>query len=369
MNLIKKSATACIPRETWSVAGLMSGTSLDGLDVVLCELMEVSGHWSFEILHGTTINFPQNLRKRLSEASLGSALGLVKLDFDFGSWCGNRLLEICEAQKFVPEFVASHGHTIFHQPDSQVTCQIGNGHSLAMQSGFPVVTDFRSADVVAGGQGAPLVPVGDQLLFGQYPFCLNLGGIANISFVTNDGRIAFDIVPMNMVLNHLAQRLNFDCDRDGIIASQGAVLPNLLEKLNQWGYLHLKPPKSLAREQVDSEVLPLFSPLHNTADLLHTCVVFVAQQIAAVINGHAPGDVLITGGGANNIFFVDTLRLYCPEKLVVPDQKVIDYKEALVFALLGILRWTQRPNIFASVTGAPHDHCGGVIYFPPRTSF
>jgi anhydro-N-acetylmuramic acid kinase len=261
--------------------------------------------------------------------------------------------------------VASHGHTIFHNPLLHYTTQIGEGAAIAAGCGLPVVCDFRTGDVAAGGQGAPLVPLGDELLFGDYDYCLNLGGFANISMQSLNNRIAFDIVPANIILNHFANQRGKAYDPNGEIAASGQVQENLLQSLNDLAYYHIRPPKSLGREWVESEVLPLLSDTGlELEDAACTFCEHIAQQIAACLENGPQKKMLVTGGGAFNTYLVQRITALTQVKLIVPDVKTVNYKEALVFAFLGLLRMQAKPNCLASVTGASHNVSGGAVYLP-----
>lgn len=351
----------------YSIAGLMSGTSLDGLDIALCDFFNEKETWSFIIHHGETRRFPEELAVRLRNAHNGSALELASLDKDFGYWCGVQVRDVCLQNQFSPLLVASHGHTVFHNPEKGITCQIGNAACLSVASGFMIVNDFRSADVALGGQGAPLVPVGDHMLFQSFDSCLNVGGIANISFATEKARIAFDIVPANMVLNNLANRLDLEYDDKGAIAASGKLCDKLLMKLNGLSYYKLPPPKSLAREWVSSEIFPLLEEICSVPDMLRTYTEHIAIQIAEVICSRSVnGSVLITGGGTRNDFLVSRINSIIKSNLTIPAESIIDYKEALIFGFLGLLRILELPNVMASVTGATHDHCAGAVTLESR---
>lgn len=348
----------------YPVVGLMSGTSLDGLDIAMCTFSFRENVWNYKLVEAVTIPFPGELRNRLADAHILKGYSLMQLDLDFGAWCGLRVKEVCRKQGFQPILVASHGHTVFHNPAGGISCQIGNGHSISVNSGIPVVCDFRQADVLMGGQGAPLVPLGDRILFSSYCYCLNIGGIANISFQEKGKRVAFDIAPANMVLNYLASRLGESYDSGGKYARQGELIPALLQALNQLPFYRLKGPKSLSREWVEAFVFPLLPADIKTEDLLHTTTLHIAHQIASVLKGTMDDAVLVTGGGAYNDFLLERIRSESDTHIEVPDSDLIEFKEALVFALLGLFRWLNLPNIDASVTGSTSDHCAGIVISP-----
>lgn len=350
-------------QQHFRVIGLMSGTSLDGLDVAVVTFIVDEAHYNFFINQAATLPYSEVWHAKLKGAHLLSAPDLKALDAEYGSWLGEVVCDFIAKNKIEKiDFIASHGHTVHHQPEKKATVQIGNGPELAKISGLPVICDFRLQDVLLGGQGAPLVPIGDALLFSEYDACLNLGGFANISFEKNGKCLAFDICAANIVLNHLAQQLGHDFDEGGNLARSGNLLPDLLSELNALPYFQQKPPKSLGREWTDAAVLPLLNSDYKNEDLLHTFCVHVAQQIGTVCKNGGLKKVLVTGGGAFNQFLMDEMRNQTNAQFILPEGELITHKEALIFAFLGLLRWLNRPNCLASVTGAPADHSSGRIY-------
>jgi anhydro-N-acetylmuramic acid kinase len=346
------------------VVGLMSGTSLDGLDIACCEF-RFDQSWRYHILAAETIAYTASRRGELRELVQASAEVLAGQHAAFGRWMGEQVTAFLEKHRLRADLVASHGHTLFHQPAKGFTFQLGSGASLATACGLPVVCDFRSADVALGGQGAPLVPVGDQLLFGSFTHCLNLGGIANISFDRGGKRIAGDLVPCNLLLNPLAERLGMPFDRDGAISRSGRLHEPLLAALRRIGFLRMPLPKSLGREDVERDYLPLFaSSVIPVEDQLRTATEFIAQEIVNGLGqGHGQGSrLLVTGGGALNAFLLERLRDAAGLEVVVPEREVVEFKEALIFAFLGLLRWKGEVNVLSSVTGSARDHSAGAIY-------
>ena len=346
----------------------MSGTSGDGLDIVYCELNK-NVDWAFEIGPAETAPFPDGLRKDLAASHRFSGQELTLLDLGFGRWMGEQVKAFCEKHGLIPDAIASHGHTVFHQPEKCVTLQIGNGWSLFEAAGYPVINDFRTLDVQLGGQGAPLVPIGDQKLFGEYDFCLNLGGISNISMESPDGRIAFDICPFNLLLNPLALKLGLPFDDGGAIAKTGSVIPDLLHQLEKLPYYKYNTAKSLARENIDQDYAPLInSRPEEIKNILATLVEHFSLRVSEVIARNAPSGkdvrVLVTGGGAYHSFFMDKLAARCGDRVNVflPEKVIIDFKEALIFAFLGALRIRGEINCLRSATGALRDNCGGAVY-------
>ncbi|MBO9701511.1 MAG: anhydro-N-acetylmuramic acid kinase [Sporocytophaga sp.] len=359
-------------KNTYIVAGLMSGTSLDGLDIAVCKFELRENKWSYEILEATTFEYDEARRNSLKNVMKGSAESLAKLDFDFGYFQGNAVKNFLDKLNIPVDFISTHGHTIFHQPENRFTTQIGNGAAVAAASNLPVVCDFRSLDVALRGQGAPLVPIGDKLLFKEFDFCLNLGGIANISYDDNSGkRIAFDICPANMVLNLLAAHKGHLFDHGGALAKAGVTNKKLLEALSHINYYSQPIPKSLGKEHVDNLFIPL---IENTKDsienLLNTFCHHIAEKVTDIIKKNEISDnskVLITGGGAFNEFLVGLFQEKSGNgiEFIVPEAKIVSFKEALIFAFLGTLRWRNEVNSLSSVTGSMKDNCGGAIYLAP----
>ena len=351
----------------WNGIGVMSGTSLDGIDLAWCRFEQSGDKWTYRILDATTFPYSPEFRQRLAEATELSALAYVQLNVDLGKLFARHINQWI-GQRPRPDFIASHGHTVFHQPQHGLTTQIGSGAVIAAQTGIRTVCDFRTTDVALGGQGAPLVPIGDELLFGQYDACLNLGGFSNISFRKDDCRLAFDISPCNMALNLLANRQGLEYDPDGKIAQSGQLIPHLLEQLNQLDYYKLPAPKSLGKEWFDEMFLPLLQPFLSADDLLNclrTVVEHIAMQVSAAVPMRA-GQMLVTGGGAHNRFLIHRLSEKSPLRVIIPDSLTIDYKEALVFAFLGLLRLQGNNNCLKSVTGSMSDNCGGAVYLPAK---
>lgn len=350
----------------------MSGTSMDGVDLAYCTLQEESGKWSYEINFGETIPYDEKWRVRLSQLGKQTALIYVKTHTFYGHYLGQLCAEFIAKHKLEPDFIASHGHTIFHQPEAGFTAQIGDGSAISAVTGLPVVSDFRLLDLALFGQGAPLVPVGDELLFGEHDFCLNLGGFANISINEDGRRLAFDIAPCNLVLNRIARNLGHTYDEGGQIAALGSVHYELLKELDALPFYQEFKPKSIGREWLNSNFWPLVRkydlekvPQEN---LMKTLVDHISGQIADAIEHYAGEEiatkkVLITGGGAYNATLIDHLRSQCDAKMIVPENPLlIEYKEALIFAFLGVLRVRQETNTLATVTGAKTDSIGGAMW-------
>ena len=341
----------------------MSGTSLDGVDLAYVQLQYPG---SYTILQAQTIPYSAEWRNRLTRASELPSAELLRLNAQYGKYLGEQCLTFMRERgiaKAEVDFLASHGHTIFHAPADGYTYQIGVGPELNAVSGITTVTDFRTADVALGGQGAPLVPIGDRDLFSQYDGCLNLGGFANISLTHTNQRIAFDICPVNFVLNPLAQALGKPYDADGEIARKGTIQTELLQALNALNFYRQKPPKSLGAEWVQSNIESLLTSAQaEPKDLLATFTEHAAAQISATLKAYALQNVLVTGGGAYNQFLLQRVKAKFKGKITVPDSTTIEFKEALIFAWLGLLKLRNENNVLASVTGARRNHSAGIVY-------
>ncbi|OIQ21153.1 MAG: anhydro-N-acetylmuramic acid kinase [Flavobacterium sp. MedPE-SWcel] len=353
-------------KENYNVIGIMSGTSLDGVDLAYVSLMYKEGNWSFKLHEVQTIPYDEAWINRLQAAIDFDDQALARLNKDYTSLLSGIINDFIISNKIVDiDVICSHGHTILHQPQNGFTLQIGNLQELASHVNSLVVCDFRVQDVVFGGQGAPLVPIGDRLLFSEYDFCLNLGGFSNISFEVGKKRIAYDICPVNTVLNHYANILGHAYDDGGKIAASGTVDSKLLGLLNNLDYYKEDYPKSLGFEFVKEVVLPIMdNSTISVKDKLCTFVVHSAMQIAkAVLKERQEGNLLITGGGVYNSFLIEKLEEFMPSiNVTIPDNKTIEYKEALIFALLGVLKLRGETNVLCSVTGAKNDHSSGVVF-------
>lgn len=335
---------------------------MDGLDSAFCHFRLESGNWSYSVIQAETIPYTAGWLQRLKGLPAASALDFASADHDYGHLLGRLTIEFINRHGIKADFIASHGHTIFHRPEKGFTSQIGNGAAIKAETGLPVICDFRSADVALGGQGAPLVPAGDMLLFNNYDACLNLGGFANISYTLNSQRVAFDICPVNSVLNELAGKKGKPYDKNGEMASMGSVDNSLLRMLNNLPYYSLAPPKSLGREWVLENINPLLeNPALAVEDQLCTFCSHIAFRISQSL-GKRKTNVLVSGGGALNKYLVAQLRSGTKANLVIPDLITINFREAIIFAFLGVLRWRNENNCLRSVTGARLDHCSGATY-------
>lgn len=350
----------------WHIIGLMSGTSLDGVDLVYVKFNKKDGY-TFEILEKEAVNYSEIWKNKLQEAFHYSGEKLTKLDVDYGKFLAELINDFIAKKKINKiDLIASHGHTIFHQPEQNYTLQIGSGAVISAITKCKVICDFRVQDIALGGQGAPLVPIGDKLLFANYDFCLNLGGFANISFEKKNNKIAFDICPINIVLNHYTRKIGLEYDDKGLLAKQGKLNNDLLDELNNLPFYEDKKPKSLGYEFVIEVVIPIIETYNlplNT--ILKTFIEHAAFQISKTINLNASNvnkSVLVTGGGAFNNYLIDRISYYAKAEIIIPDKEIINYKEALIFAFLGLLKDQNEVNCLKSVTGASKDHSSGVIY-------
>lgn len=351
--------------KNYNVIGVMSGTSLDGIDLAFIAFAK-SDIWTYKIHKAVTIPYSEEWRKRLQNGMYLSEKDLLTLDKEYTQYLGEIIKWFVSSIEGIPAYagiggICSHGHTILHQPEKGVTLQIGNQPELAQYTGQTVVCDFRVQDVALGGQGAPLVPIGDQLLFPQYDYCLNLGGFANVSFEEKKNRIAFDVCPVNIVLNVLAEQLGFPFDEGGQLAKRGTLIPELLQQLNALEFYKLPHPKSLGLEWVQKHIFPLLEKTESsTEDVLHTFTEHIAIQLVATFKKEA--SVLVTGGGAYNGYLLERLKMHKKLNLILPSKELIEYKEALVFGLLGVLKMHDEVNCLASVTGAERDHSSGRVF-------
>jgi len=351
-------------KETYNVIGVMSGTSLDGVDLAHIHFSISDGKWDYTILDCETIGYDTFWLNNLKKAIDFSSEKLLKLNEDYSVLLGNFIKSFIDKHHIKNlDAVCSHGHTILHQPQNGFTLQIGNLPEIAKITNETVVCDFRVQDVQLGGQGAPLVPIGDRILFTDYDYCLNLGGFSNVSFEENGKRIAFDISPVNTVLNYYANQLGLDYDDKGKISKSGKINSDLLNALNALDYYQKSFPKSLGFEFVKTVVLPL---MENYAiaieDKMTTFTEHVGLQTGLALP-NSQGKMLITGGGAYNDFLIARMQHYLPNlDLIIPDAKTLEYKEALIFALLGVLKLRNEINVLSSVTGARNDHSSGVVY-------
>lgn len=356
----------------------MSGSSCDGLDICYSAISlssrkpNTGRSWEFEIEQALFVPFPDDLRDRLKIAAQLSVPEFLKLDIDFARFCGaeiNKFIEMGDLRHRLA-FIVSHGHTVWHEPAAGISTQIGDGATIAAITGFSTFCNLRNMDVAFGGQGAPIVPLADQLLFSDYDFCLNLGGIANVTINRESNPLAFDVCPANQLLDYFAAKKGLAYDRNGDLARSGHVNQDLLSLLDQEEYYHQKNPKSLSNQFSIERIIPV---LENEAvpNALATAVQHIVEQLVKSMSEYCKEKemyrLLVTGGGALNGFLIESLkaelaRLSLPIVCEVPDEKIIFYKEALAMSMLGILRWREEPNVLASVTGATQDSIGGAFW-------
>jgi len=358
-----------LPDMVYYVIGLMSGSSLDGLDIAYVQLTEIRGQWSYEIEETACMPYPEEWVKKLSDAASLNAPELFRLHTEYGHYIGNAVAQFIEHFQLQHRlhFVVSHGHTVWHEPETRTTVQIGDGAAIAAILQVPVISDLRNVDLALGGQGAPIVPLADRYLFADYDFCLNIGGIANITINQQQPR-AFDICPANQLLNHFAQQTGLPYDRGGQVAQTGQVNTAVLEAAERCAYYQAAPPKSLDNLFAKDILIPLFQPIEHTADQLCTAVQHIAEQIKKALlpwlQTEKNQKMLITGGGALNDFLIRKIQEELGENIsvVIPDENTVLYKEALAMALFGALRWREEVNVWHSVTGASRSSIGGAIW-------
>jgi anhydro-N-acetylmuramic acid kinase len=351
-------------KESYTVIGVMSGTSLDGVDLAHIKFAHTQGKWHYKIMESETVSYEATWLNKLRTAVDFSKEALAQLNTEYTILLGDVIKRFIEKHKLNQlDAVCSHGHTILHQPQNGITLQIGNLPEIATLLGQTVICDFRVQDVLLGGQGAPLVPIGDRLLFAEYDYCLNLGGFSNVSFEQEGKRLAFDISPVNTVLNYYANQLGMNYDDKGQLARSGTIHIELLAQLNALDYYQKPFPKSLGFEYVKMVVLPLLESYSIPLEVkTHTFTEHIAFQTALALPKPS-GKMLVTGGGAYNDFLIERMRHYAPQlELCIPDSKTLEYKEALIFGFLGVLRMRQEINVLSSVTGSKHDHCSGILY-------
>jgi anhydro-N-acetylmuramic acid kinase len=343
----------------------MSGSSLDGVDLACCTFERKDGKWAFSIIRAETIPYGEEWKMILSELPAMSALQLVEYDISYGIFLAEAVNRFLDKYQLEPDLIASHGHTIFHAPDKGYTFQLGHGQTIAQFTGLKTISDFRIKDIQLGGQGAPLVPIGDSLLFSEYDFCLNIGGIANISYDVDGNRMALDVCPANQLLNHLSLQMGKPFDENGHFARLGKLNLPLFDKLNSEPFFKMKSPKSLSNQYVQSVFIEMLEAQNCAVeDKLYTVVKHIAFQVNEAVKHLPGGKILITGGGAHNRFLTDAISMETKKEVVIPDREIVDFKEALIFAFMGVLRNLGEINCLASATGAQKDCSGGTVFLP-----
>jgi anhydro-N-acetylmuramic acid kinase len=337
----------------------MSGTSLDGLDLALCHFSAENGSITYNLLAAETITYEPVWKERLKNAYDATAEQYFKLHSLYGAYIAEQVTQFLKKNKQKAHYIASHGHTVFHRPQLGFSTQMGCGATIAAHTGIDAICDFRSLDVALQGQGAPLVPIGDRDLFPNSESCLNIGGIANISFTKNSITSAFDICIANMALNYLAEKLGKSYDANGDMARKGQVNKAMLADLLN---LHTDQ-RSLGKEWFESHFLPVLEKHEcGIENQLATCVEYIALQVKHILETNGLHSVLITGGGAYHTFLIDTLRSHYKGNIEIPADEVIQFKEAIIFAYLGYLRSENTVNTLNTVTKAIRNSCGGAIY-------
>ena len=348
----------------------MSGTSLDGLDIAFCDFkLENNTIIGFEILEAETIPYPPYWTNKIIHSPSLSGFELMHFNAELGKYYGKSAFDFIQKYQIKPDFIASHGHTIFHQPNAGFTFQAGCGANIYAQTGITTICDFRSVDVAFGGQGAPLVPIGDALLFKEYDFCLNIGGFANISLEQDGKRIAWDICAANIILNYLCNKIDKPYDAFGEIARNGESCSEISKQLDNLAFYIQKPPKSLGREWVEENIIPIFENSNQTIEnKIATFTEHIAQQISYTLHQYfsifKTQKLLVSGGGAFNTFLIERIQKHCKNNVefVQASDKLIMFKEALIFAFLGALKLTNQTNSIATVTGASKNSIGGAVY-------
>jgi len=349
----------------------MSGSSLDGLDIAYIEFLENGGKWTGEIVHSECVPYSVEWIEKLKLATSLSALDYQLLHTEYGHYIGNAVNAFIKKYQlhFKVALVASHGHTTFHIPSKKMTAQLGEGGAIAAVIQLPVVTDLRALDVGFGGEGAPIVPIGEKLLLNDYSYFLNLGGIANVS-VNADRYLAFDVCAANRVLNMLANEVGLDFDNEGVLARSGQLNQQLLNELNSLAYYSRPVPKSLPNSFGTDEVFPIIKKYQlSTEDALHTYTAHIVRQIKNALYQYGTtttstdSKILVTGGGALNTYLIEKLQEALSQiEVVVPDVQLVQYKEAMIMAFIGVLRWREEYNVLSSVTGATRNSVGGAMW-------
>lgn len=341
--------------------GLMSGTSLDGLDLCYSKFWKTNDIWHFEILETETIPYSDSWETQLRNAINLSSENLIELNSNYGFLLGELSQKFISKHKIENlDVIGSHGHTVFHQPNKKFTLQIGDGRAIQILTKKNVVYDFRMQDVLMGGSGAPLVPIGDEYLFLDVEACINLGGFSNISFKKDKKRVGYDICPVNIVLNYFAKKQGHNFDKDGQLAKQGKIDLELLNQLNNIEFYHLTEPKSLGYEWVESQIMPLLQGFSDL-DILATFTEHAAEQIALNLSQNNIKNALFTGGGSHNTYLIEKIKAKTKTQIIIPNKEIIDYKEALIFAFMAVLKMNGETNVLSSVTGSSHDHSSGIF--------
>ena len=351
--------------KSYTALGIMSGSSLDGLDLAFCSFERGGDGWSYQIVQSETIPYPEEWKLILADLPEKTAVELVEYDIGYGIFLAEAVNGFLDKSGLEPDLIASHGHTIFHAPAKGYSFQLGHGQTIAQFTGMTTINDFRIKDIQLGGQGAPLVPIGDELLFAEYDFCLNIGGIANISYELDGKRMACDICPANQLLNYLSLQLGKPFDENGNFAQLGKLNQQLFEQLNNDPYYQKASPKSLSNQYVQTSFVKILDEADCALeDKLYTVVKHIAYQLSTIVKNSTGKKMLITGGGAHNRFLTAAISMETKNEIIIPNKEIVDFKEALIFALMGVLRKLGEVNCLASATGAGTDSCSGIIHEP-----
>jgi anhydro-N-acetylmuramic acid kinase len=361
-----------VPAKTYKALGLMSGSSLDGLDLAFCEFSINNDQLDWNFLIGETLPFSEMWQARLAHLPVQNAQVYAKSHIYLGYYFGELCNTFLKKHKVQPDFIASHGHTIFHDPERRYSAQIGDGAAIAATTGIQTIDNFRTQDIALNGQGAPIAPIADRYLLKGYDFYLNLGGIVNISCNANNQFIAFDISGANQVLNRLANELGLPYDAGGQVAASGKLIQDLFAKSNDLEYLNTTYPKSLSNQWVQESLVPMFvdhegSIPDKLCSMVHHIGFQIQQSIHQIVKKEKLSqnafNMIATGGGAHNSFLMKIISDYNPNiNIEIPDRNIIEFKEAIMIALMGVLRLEGIPNTIHTVTGAARDTISGAIH-------
>lgn len=353
------------------IIGLMSGSSLDGVDLALCEFDQQENTLFWKILKSSTCSYSAEWKSRLINLPISSARDLMLADYEIGYLFGEMVWDFAKGQSV--DYIASHGHTLFHEPENKMTCQIGNGAAIAQTAGITTINDFRSSDISLGGHGAPLASIVDRDLLTDYAALVNLGGISNVSFTKKGSVFAYDVSPCNQLLNYLAAKCGLEYDKNGEMASRGQSHQGLMDEFLKFEFYKLDHPKSLDNNALQKYFFPVLDGFDlSVMDKMSTAVELIATTLTDELQKELSSTedvakVLLTGGGAKNKFLVERIRQLNPnQQIVVPDETLIDFKEALLMAYMGYLRVMGKTNVACSVTGAEKDSISGAIYIAEK---
>ena len=352
----------------YSILGLMSGTSMDGLDIVhITFYLSKKNEWTFKIHNKKTYPYKIDTINKLKKSKNLSTIEILEFDKYLGKIFSNHINNFIKTNKINKKdihAIGSHGHTVHHRPDIGFTQQIGCGDTIAFNTGINVVNNFRQKDIIANGQGAPLVPIGDKLLFIKKANAfLNIGGFVNIC-VIGKKIIAFDICPGNLPLNKVINKLGLDFDNKGILSSQGKINIKILHKLNSLKFYDKKNPKSLGTEWLEKNFFPIINKINSPEDQLRTIIEHIAIQVSNTFKKLNVKKIYITGGGALNEFLISRIKANTNVKIIIPNKTIINYKEAIIFGFLSVLFLRKEINCLADATGANKDTIGGVLHIP-----